>query len=94
MKNILIPTDFLKNFWNTLIDILNISNASLSTLSISKIDTEFTDLQKKNKEFLNDCFGEIVSHSFYFLKNQTIEEALQCFVELRNSTMITMIAKP
>lgn len=96
-KEIAFPTDYnlyyRSRVLNTITNILRMNNASLRVLHIAKREQELTDLQKKNQDFLNDYLGEEIEHSFHFLSNPNIEEAVQCFVESRDIDMITMIAK-
>ncbi len=97
ISEIAFPTDyniFYKDrILNTITEVLNLNLAALRVLHISKKEQELTDLQKNNKDFLNDYLGKSVEHSFHFLSNPDIEQAVQCFVESRNISMITMVAK-
>ncbi len=96
-KEIAFPTDynlFYKNkILNTISCVLSLNNAALRVLHIAKKEQELTDHQKKNKNFLDDYLEDSIAHSFHFLSNSNIEQAVQCFVESRNIDMITMIAK-
>ncbi len=96
-REIAFPTDYNMYYksrvLNTITNVLRMNNASLRVLHIAKKEQELTDLQKKNKDFLNDYLQEEIDHSFHFLSNPNIEEAVQCFVESRDIDMITMIAK-
>ncbi|GGX18620.1 universal stress protein [Aquimarina muelleri] len=95
-KEIAFPTDYnmlyKSRVLNTITDILDSNKASLRVLHIAKKEQELTGSQKKNKDFLDDSLGKI-EHSFHFLSNPNIEEAVQCFVESRNIEVITMVAK-
>lgn len=95
-KEIAFPTDYnmlyKSRVLDTITDILVSNKASLRVLHIAKKEQELTGLQKKNKDFLDDSLGKI-KHSFHFLSNPNIEEAVQCFVESRNIEVITMVAK-
>ena len=95
-KEIAFPTDYnmlyKSRVLNTITDILDVNKASLRVLHIAKKEQELTSSQKKNKDFLDDSLGKI-EHSFHFLSNPNIEEAVQCFVESRNIEVITMVAK-
>ncbi|WP_378182752.1 universal stress protein [Aquimarina sp. SS2-1] len=97
INEVAFPTDyniFYRNrVLNTITEILDLNHAALRVLHISKKEKELSDLQKKNKDFLNDYLGESTEHSFHFLSNPNIEQAVQCFVESRNIGMITMVAK-
>ncbi|WP_103069411.1 universal stress protein [Aquimarina sediminis] len=95
-KEIAFPTDYnlyyKSRILSTIMDTLVLNEASLRVLHVAKKEKELTDLQKKNKDFLDDSMDGI-EHSFHFLSNPNIEEAVQCFVESRDIDMITMIAK-
>ena len=96
-KEVAFPTDYniyyKSRVLTTITNILTTNDAALRVLHVSKKEQKLSSLQKKNKDFLDDYLEDEVSHSFHFLTNPNIEEALQCFVESRNIDMITMIAK-
>ncbi len=96
-SEIAFPTDYNIHYrsrvLDTISDILDMNDASLRVLHIAKKDTELSELQKRNKDFLHDCLEDKIEHSFHFLSNPNIEQAVQCFVESRDIDMITMIAK-
>ncbi len=96
-KEIAFPTDYNQHYKskiiNTITSILSLHNSALRVLHVSKKEKELSELQKKNKSMLDDHLSNSVAHSFHFLSNTKIEEAVQCFVESRNIDMITMIAK-
>ena len=95
-KEIAFPTDYNMYYksrvLHTIIETLTLNDAALRVLHIAKKEKELTDLQKKNKDFLDDSL-DTIEHSFHFLSNPNIEEAVQCFVESRDIDMITMVAK-
>lgn len=95
-REIAFPTDYniyyKSRVLDTITEVLTSTDAALRVLHISKKEQELTDLQTKNKDFLNDALTDI-EHSFHFLSNPNIEAAVQCFVESRDIDMITMIAK-
>jgi nucleotide-binding universal stress UspA family protein len=95
-KEIAFPTDYnmlyKSRVLNTIIETLALNEAALRVLHIAKKEQELTDRQRKNKDFLHDSI-DTIEHSFHFLSNSNIEEAIQCFVESRDIDMITMIAK-
>ncbi len=95
-KEIAFPTDFNMYYKSRVLDaiseILSMNDAALRVLHIAKKERELTDIQKKNKDFLDDFLHEL-EHSFHFLSNQSIEVAVQSFSESRNIDMITMVAK-
>jgi hypothetical protein len=48
--------------------------------------------QQKNRELLEDFFNGF-EYKFFFLSNNRLEEAVQCFTESRGVDMIAMVAK-
>ncbi|MGK0429674.1 MAG: hypothetical protein ACJARX_001341, partial [Psychroserpens sp.] len=48
--------------------------------------------QLTNKDILNDYFEDF-NHSYHFLTNKNVEDAIQCFVESKDIDMIVMVAK-
>lgn len=96
-EEIAFPTDFhmhyKKKVLDTLLDVLNISGASLRILNVSRTEQDLSEIQKSHKEFLHDYITSDVDHSFHFLTKDNLEEAVQCFVESRDIEMIAMIAK-
>ncbi len=97
VSEVAFPTDYniyYKNkVLNTITNVLTIHQATLRILHIAKKEQELTNLQKKNKDYLDDYLADDIEHSFHFLSNSNIEQAIQCFVESRDIDMITMIAK-
>ena len=96
-KEIAFPTDYNQQYksrvLNTITNILSVNNAAFRVLHVSKKEKELSELQKRNKDLLDDHLNDLIEHSFHFLSNTKIEEAVQCFVESRNIDMIAMIAK-
>lgn len=96
IEEIAFPTDFsLSNDLQVLqpiAEILEENNASLRVLNISKKHLGLNIDQQKNKELLEDYFYNH-KHSFHFLTNKKVEDAVQCFVESRDIDMIAMVAK-
>lgn len=96
LKQVAFPTDFsmLYNI-NVLEPVVNITEehaAAIRILNIGKKDADLNSDQLKNKELLEDYFSNL-DHSFHFMTNKKVEEAVQCFVENRNIDLITMVAK-
>jgi nucleotide-binding universal stress UspA family protein len=95
-ENIVFPTDFniyYKNkLLNSLSEIIESNCAKLSVLYISKKKRDLTPLQKKNRNFLED-YLEDKPHSFYFISNANINNAIEDFVEKKSVDMIAMVAK-
>ncbi len=95
-KEIAFPTDF-SLFYNIetlkpVTDILDQTNAAVRILHISKKNEKLNTSQSKNKEILEDYFLDY-NHSFHFLSNKKVEDAVQCFVESRDVDMIAMVGK-
>lgn len=95
-KNIVFPTDF-NNFYkgsllDTLTKLLKINNTSLSVLYVSKKVRDLTPYQKKNRSHLEDYLQD-KPHSFYYITDENIDNAIESFVENTKIDMITMIAK-
>ncbi|GAA4269934.1 universal stress protein [Hyunsoonleella aestuarii] len=96
IEEIAFPTDFSLTYdiqiLHPLSDILENHKAALRILHISKKKTNLNYDQKRNSELLDDYFNQI-EHSFHYLTNKGIEDAIQCFTESRNTNMICMVAK-
>jgi nucleotide-binding universal stress UspA family protein len=90
------PTDYSLSYdiqiLEPLYEILEKFDASLRMLHISKKKANLNSSQNKNKELLDDYFNNL-THSFHYLTNKKVEDAIQCFVESRNINMICMVAK-
>ncbi len=95
-EEITFPTDYYLGYdlkvLNTLIEMVNLNNAILRILHISKKGEELSEEQLKNKEFLNDYLKDI-EHTFHSLTGTDLESAVQCFTESRDIDMIAMVAK-
>ena len=91
------PTDFhmhyKKKVLDTLLDIIHIGGSSLRVLHVSRGETELSEIQQRNKEFLHEYMTSDIDHSFHFLTNDNLEDAIQNFVESRDIKLIAMIAK-
>jgi nucleotide-binding universal stress UspA family protein len=96
LEEVAFPTDFsLSNNLQVLqpiAEILEETNSSLRVLNISKKNSVLNTDQLKSKELLEDYFYNY-KHSFHFLTNKKVEDAVQCFVESRNIDLIAMVAK-
>ena len=75
-----------------LTEIINRFNATLRILHVGKKAERLNQEEIINKEYLEDFFND-VKHSFSFLTNNHIEDAIQCFVQSREINMIVMVAK-
>ena len=96
IKEMAFPTDFALTYniqtLQPISEILENYHAQLSIVHISKRGEDLNEGQKKNKELFEDYFSED-KHNFYFLTNEKLEEAIQCFVQSRKIDMIAMVAK-
>jgi len=96
IKEVAFPTDFSMNYdiqiLQPLSDIIDNNDAALRILHVSRKKTDLNSEQKRNSELLDDYFNQM-EHSFHYLTNKKIEDAIQCFVESRNVDMICMVAK-
>tara|TARA_R110002049_G_scaffold55337_3_gene153610 strand:+ start:12751 stop:13608 length:858 start_codon:yes stop_codon:yes gene_type:complete len=96
LEEIAFPTDFSLTYdiqiLQPLTDILETYQPALRILHISKRKTDLNSEQKKNSELLDDYFNQL-NHSFHYLTNKKVEDAIQCFVESRNIDMVCMVAK-
>ncbi|MBJ7882054.1 universal stress protein [Gelidibacter salicanalis] len=96
LKEMAFPTDFSMlyniNVLQPVVNIIEKHAAAIRILNISRKDAVLHNDQIKNKELLEDYFSSL-DHSFHFLTNSKVEDAVQCFVESRNIDMITMVAK-
>jgi nucleotide-binding universal stress UspA family protein len=96
LKEIAFTTDFSLTYdmqiLQPLSEILETYQSALRILHIIKKKTPLNADQNKNRELLDDYFNHL-NHSFYYLTNKKVEDAIQCFVESRNINMICMVAK-
>ncbi|MGE5943461.1 MAG: universal stress protein [Flavobacteriales bacterium] len=95
-KEIVFPTDFSIFYrpetLQPIIDIVEANQASVNVLHVNKNGMELNEDQQKNKDYLDDYFSNY-NHSFHFLTNEYIEDAIQQFVDDKNIHLITMLAK-
>jgi nucleotide-binding universal stress UspA family protein len=94
-KEIVFPTDF-SIFYPTetlqpITDIIELHKSAVSVLHVNK-GTEISDDQQKNIEYLDDYFSNR-EHSFHFLTNKHLEDAVQKFVDSQGIDLIAMLAK-
>ncbi|GAA4810255.1 universal stress protein [Litoribaculum gwangyangense] len=96
LKEIAFPTDFSLSYdiqiLQPLSDMLEKHEAALRILHVSKKKANLNIEQKRNSELLDDYFNNVI-HSFHYLTNAKIEDAIQCFAEIRNTDMMCMVAK-
>jgi nucleotide-binding universal stress UspA family protein len=90
------PTDFSSfhdfNTLGPLMEVLERYRSKLSVLHVGKGMDQLNLEQHKNLELLKDLF-EGFEPGFFFLSNQKLEQAVQCFTESRGTSMIVMVAK-
>jgi len=95
-KEIAFPTDYHIaydiNVLDTLTNMVEMNNATLRIVHISKKGEDLTEEQRENKEFLHDYLRGI-DHSFHSLTSTRLETAIQCFVESRDIDIVAMVAK-
>lgn len=96
LKELAFPTDFSifyrPEILQPVIDIIDTNNASVNILHVNRNVMELNEDQQKNKDYLDDYFGNY-KHSFHFLTNKHIEDAVQQFVDYKEINLIVMLAK-
>lgn len=96
IQEVAFPTSFVLPFniktLQPISTILEKKAASLRILHIHKKDEQLNSEQQQNKELIDDFFEEN-NHSFHFLTNKKVEDAIECFVQSRNIDMMVMVAK-
>jgi hypothetical protein len=68
------------------------AKAHLNILQLSKTGQALTDTQDLNKSFLQTALDQ-VSHSFHFVIDKTMDEALQSFVDMHQVDLVILFAK-
>lgn len=95
-KQIALVTDF--NFKHnskalkTISQIVTIANAHLTVLNLLKQEGYTNTSQKENKKNLKESFSDL-NHSFHFVVNQTMDEALQFFINIHAINLVILFAK-
>ena len=94
-KEIVFPTSFKTHFKRRelkhLYEIAKITNSAVKILHINT-EKQLTDLQKKNKDLLEE-FLDGIEYSFKWLDNVSVNEGLEEFVRRRGSDIIVFINK-
>ncbi len=95
-SEIAFPTDYHIAYnmkvLDTLIDMVQMNDATLRIVHISRKGEELNEEQIAHKEFLHDYLRGI-EHSFHTLTGTKLENAIQCFVESRDIDIVAMVAK-
>ncbi|MEN3322732.1 universal stress protein [Mariniflexile soesokkakense] len=96
LKKLAFPTDF-SIFYRTetlqpVLDIIEANKAEVNVLYVNKHSLELNEDQQRNKEYLTDYFTNY-EHSFHFVIDKYIENAVQQFVDDKGIHLITMLAK-
>ena len=96
IQEVAFATDFILSYsmqtLSPILDLLNTTNASLHITHIHKENEQLNANQQANKELLEDLFDSH-EHSFHFLSNQKVEDAVQRFTESKNIDLMIMVAK-
>ncbi|WP_298426840.1 universal stress protein [uncultured Kordia sp.] len=96
IHEIAFPTDFILSYnMQTLapiLDILDRTNSSLRIPYFAKRNEQLNTNQQANKELLEDFFDNY-KHTYHFLTNTKVEEAIQNFTEKSNIDLMVMVAK-
>jgi nucleotide-binding universal stress UspA family protein len=76
----------------TISEIVTVGNAHLTILNLLKQEGYTSNSQEENKGFLKDAFSNL-DHSFHFVVNQTMDEALQFFINIHQVDLVILFAK-
>ena len=79
------PTSVINNF-------IKRTSAHLNILQLSKTGNALSETQQTNKTFLQTSFHDI-PHSFHFVMERTMDEALQFFVDVQQVDLVVLFAK-
>ncbi|REE07735.1 nucleotide-binding universal stress UspA family protein [Winogradskyella pacifica] len=94
-KEIVFPTSYRTHYkrreLNYLIDIAKKTDATIIVLHISE-GVELSKEQKENKKLLEEIF-EGIKHKPHFLSHNSVESAVNIFIESRDSDMVAFINK-
>ncbi len=94
-NEIVFPTSYKTHYkrreLNYLTDIAKKCNARISVLHISK-NEKLDKEQKDNQDLLKEILSE-VDYSFHFISGDSVEPAINIFVESRDSDMVAFINK-
>ncbi len=94
-KELVFATDFNKiddyKKIETLTEIAHLHNAKICVLHINK-EEKLTDAQENNKAILQNYLSNVI-YEIRFLSNGDIFDSLSCFVQSRNSDLVTFFSK-
>ena len=79
------PTSIINNFGQK-------AGAHLNVLQLSKTGNALSETQQTNKTFLQSAFDSI-PHSFHFVMEKTMDEALQFFIDIQKVDIVVLFAK-
>ncbi len=90
------PTDFnivyKSKIINSLIDIVNVHNATLKILRVALNQKNLNEAQVENREYLKKNLSN-VPYSFHVIENPNLEHGIQFFINTMKVDMIALIAK-
>lgn len=75
-----------------LLSVVMAHKAWLRILHVQRKGEGLSELQRANRNLLDDYFQE-VPHTFHRIHNSQLDAAIQCFVESREIDMLAMVAK-
>ncbi len=94
--SLVFPTDFnilyKSKIINSLIDIVNIHNASLKILRVAQTQMKLDEAQVENREYLKKNLSN-VPYSFHVIENPNLEHGIQFFINTMKVDMIALVAK-
>ncbi|TVZ27563.1 nucleotide-binding universal stress UspA family protein [Gillisia sp. Hel_I_86] len=94
--SLVFPTDFnivyKSKIINSLIDIVNIQNASIKILRVAQNQKKLNDYQVENRDYLKKNLDN-VPYSFHVIDNPNLERGLQFFINTMKVDMVAMVAK-
>ncbi len=77
---------------DTVHEFIHRSQAHLNILQLAKTDLALSPTQQLNKEYLKTALDD-TSHSFHFVIDKTIDEALQFFINVQQVDLVILFAK-
>ncbi|MFI0431095.1 universal stress protein [Mariniflexile sp. HMF6888] len=96
LNEIAFPTDYFLTYGVNLLkpiyEIIEMHHPSLRVVHIGHKHEKFNLSQQDNKDLIQDYFSNFEVR-FYNLTNESVEDAIECFVQSRDINMIAMVAK-